>query len=31
MNLSKQQIVTLARNSFDASFSDQEQCGRWIA
>ena len=31
MNLSEQQIVILARNSFDASFSTQEQRGRWIA
>jgi adenosine deaminase len=31
MNLSEQQIVILARNSFDACFSTQEQRGRWIA
>jgi adenosine deaminase len=31
MNLSGQQIVTLARNSFDACFSTQEQRGRWMA
>jgi hypothetical protein len=31
MNLSDQQIVTLARNSFDACFSTQEQRNRWNA
>jgi adenosine deaminase len=31
MNLSGQQIVTLARNSFDACFSTEAQRGRWKA
>jgi adenosine deaminase len=31
MNLSGQQIVTLARNSFDACFSTEAQRGRWQA
>jgi adenosine deaminase len=31
MGLSEQQIVALARNSFDACFSTQEQRGRWQA
>ena len=31
MNLSEQQIVTLARNSFDACFTTHEQRGRWKA
>ncbi len=31
MNLSGQQIVTLARNSFDACFASREQRGRWKA
>jgi adenosine deaminase len=30
MNLSGQQIVTLARNSFEACFTSQEQRNRWI-
>ena len=31
MNLSEQQIVTLARNSFDACFGSQQQRDRWKA
>jgi adenosine deaminase len=31
MNLTEQQIVTLARNSFDACFSPEEQRSRWQA
>ena len=31
MRLSGQQIITLARNSFDACFSTQEQRDRWKA
>ena len=31
MNLSRQQIVTLARNSFDACFSTEAQRNRWKA
>ena len=31
MGLSEQQIVALARNSFDACFGTQEQRGRWLA
>jgi adenosine deaminase len=31
MNLSGQQIVTLARNSFDACFCTEEERGRWKA
>jgi adenine deaminase len=31
MNLSEQQILTLARNSFDACFSTQQQRSQWKA
>ncbi|HXZ73110.1 MAG TPA: hypothetical protein VEH31_19855 [Streptosporangiaceae bacterium] len=31
MNLSEQQIVTLARNSFDACFCREAQRSRWKA
>ena len=31
MGLGEEQIVTLARNSFEACFAAQEQRGRWLA
>jgi len=31
MGLGEEQLVTLARNSFDACFATQEQRGRWLA
>ena len=31
MGLGEEQIVTLARNSFEACFATQEQRGRWLA
>jgi adenosine deaminase len=31
MNLGAQQILTLARNSFDACFATEDQRGRWKA